>query len=215
MSLHRTYSPKHVLIAVRFVDPYDRARHDGEYIEQCGKRCHYTTFILARHVLIAVRFVDPYGGLNATIAGMLFDLGMPHLASIGLSEYNSTGHTSIGSEGVSSIATGAITLAKQATDKVAEMAKIVHDLNSFKKETTAENIIVNGTSAKIANKMKGIIKDATDSATTLSEMEARLRKLESKPAKPRELTTKETESITRMLMPQIKQAVQIIIRDKY
>ncbi|KAH8737492.1 hypothetical protein BGZ61DRAFT_525609 [Ilyonectria robusta] len=139
---------------------------------------------------------------------MLFDLKLEHLARVGFPENSYVGNTSMGSEGVSSIATGAITLAKQATDKVAEMAKIVNDLNTFKKETTANNVIVNGTFVKIANKLKGIIKDTTDSATTLSEMEVRLGKLESKTAKPRELTTKETESITRLLMPQIEQAVQ-------
>ncbi|KAH6998288.1 hypothetical protein BKA56DRAFT_567302 [Ilyonectria sp. MPI-CAGE-AT-0026] len=139
---------------------------------------------------------------------MLLDLKLAHMAQIGFSRNDSAGDTSIGSEGVSSIATGAITMAKQATDKVAEMAKIVDKLNSWKEETTTDNVIINGTFVKIANKLKAIIKDTTDSATTLSEMEVRLGKLESKTAKPRELTTKETESITRMLMPQIEQAVQ-------
>lgn len=39
-------------------------------------------------------------------------------------------------------------------------------------------------------------------------IETRLGKLESKTAKPHELTTKETEGITRLIMPQIEQAVR-------
>ncbi|KAH8737493.1 hypothetical protein BGZ61DRAFT_525610 [Ilyonectria robusta] len=161
---------------------YTRARRDGEYIEQRGKRCHYTTFIPARHILIAVRFVDAYGGLNATIAGMLSDLDMPHLASIGLSEGVSTGHTS--TTGATSLATQVADEVKKNTNdilKVEEKTKSnTANLNSLKDETTAKSAEFHKTFAKVASRFKDIAKDVADAGKTLTGIETRIAKLDTR-----------------------------------